>query len=488
MRAVVFVFVVFGSLVACTRPNPNTCCVTQAQCDELGADELRPCEAGQACRANSCVASECESSSECTSSDAPICILNLCSSTCVSDAECADVSMRPYCSESACVGCVESVQCPTTAAICDPDAHSCRGCENDDECATGVCLETQGVCAEESALIFVHVQGADSGTCSRTAPCASIGYAYQRVNGLRNVIRIIGGTLDPEPQTISVTSSVILDGTGTVVSKPATAIPWMSASVFGTVTIEGLTIRGNTNPADPTIAVSTGLQLGRGAVIQGVVSANNATLVIRDANLEAPVVMSGGTLDGRFSRFRNLETSNTQVSVSRSHFEADRAMVYSTGGMVIMENNLFVQTTELSDSIFIMNVVPGSRFRFNTVVSTAGVDSDGKALDCDATLAVASNVFAHRSRHPHGYLAGCQTRFSLYDDVVVAIPTAPVSSQTGSIGTFFVSLAGKDFHLGVASPARGNADPGSPIGEDYDGNMRPRPAGTNPDIGAFEAP
>lgn len=322
----------------------------------------------------------------------------------------------------------------------------------------------------------------------RSAPCATLGYATLKVVGARNVIRITGGNLEAEAQPISITTSVIFDGTGTVVWKPASAVPWLTTSVFGTATIEGLIVRGNSNPDDPTIDVKTGLHLARGAVMRGAINSTNATLILRDATLEAPLVLSGGTLDARTSSFSSVASGNSQVSISRSRFDSDGPLLTSTGGMLNIENNLFVQADELADSIYIMNVVPGSRFRFNTVVTTSGVDSDGKALDCDASLLVESSIFAHRSRHPHGYLTGCQTRFCLYDDVVVAIPTAPVSSEMGDIGSFFVSLAGKDFHLGAASPAREHANPASPPAEDYEGNARPSTMGSVPDIGAYEAP
>ena len=62
MRSVV---VLFALLIACTKPNPNVCCVTEEQCNTLGADELRPCGVGQACSTEfSCVAAECETSAD----------------------------------------------------------------------------------------------------------------------------------------------------------------------------------------------------------------------------------------------------------------------------------------------------------------------------------------------------------------------------------------------------------------------------------------
>src|SRR5690606_33997366 len=108
-------------LAACTKPNPNTCCVTDQQCADLGADELRPCAAGQACGPEfTCVAAECQNSADCTDPLAPICQLGLCVGTCATDTDCADVAGRPYCADDGvCVGCMDASQCPADASICD---------------------------------------------------------------------------------------------------------------------------------------------------------------------------------------------------------------------------------------------------------------------------------------------------------------------------------------------------------------------------------
>src|SRR5688572_25784161 len=159
MRATAVVIAVL--LASCTRPAPNTCCVTEEQCDAFGVDEIRPCEAGQACAPNfTCVAKECDSSSECTSPDKPICSLGLCVASCQVDDDCADVAGKPFCAtDGACVGCEQNDQCPADAAFCDAEDRACRGCERDDECESGVCLEADGRCAAESEVLFVNGAG-----------------------------------------------------------------------------------------------------------------------------------------------------------------------------------------------------------------------------------------------------------------------------------------------------------------------------------------
>jgi hypothetical protein len=63
-----------------------------------------------------------------------------------------------------------------------------------------------------------------------------------------------------------------------------------------------------------------------------------------------------------------------------------------------------------------------------------------------------------------------------------------VGRKAGDSSTFFVDKAGKDYHLSMHSAAVGAAEPGLDVSDDLDGNARPSPSGSVPDIGAFEAP
>ena len=80
-------------------------------------------------------------------------------------------------------------------------------------------------------------------------------------------------------------------------------------------------------------------------------------------------------------------------------------------------------------------------------------------------------------------------------DPVLALRHRPLPQYTmgsndkvADISTVFADLANKDFHLGSGSPALGSAEPGLPVSDDYEGNPRPNPVGSMPDMGAYEAP
>ncbi|HEY5936147.1 MAG TPA: hypothetical protein VIU61_15965, partial [Kofleriaceae bacterium] len=192
--------------------------MTDAQCAELGVDEMRPCKAGQACAPdNTCVASECSDSSECTSPGAPVCVNNLCVASCSIDADCAGSPGGELCADDGvCVGCESNADCDTSAPFCDQEDRECRGCERDSECPGGVCLEADATCVGDAAVLFVSPEGVDSGECSRDAPCKTISYALTKLMVGRVVIHLDGGSTNAGTASLNV-SGVYLDGTNTAI-------------------------------------------------------------------------------------------------------------------------------------------------------------------------------------------------------------------------------------------------------------------------------
>src|SRR5262245_15809157 len=111
MQRAIIVLTASLGLMACKAPNPDFCCVTEAQCDELGnPGDLRPCGPGQACEGGHCVASECATSQDCTDAERPVCANNLCIAECALDGDCAGTPGLPYCDRGVCVGCLSDDQ------------------------------------------------------------------------------------------------------------------------------------------------------------------------------------------------------------------------------------------------------------------------------------------------------------------------------------------------------------------------------------------
>jgi hypothetical protein len=343
------------------------------------------------------------------------------------------------------------------------------------------------------------MMGTDAGSCTRAAPCATFAYAIAQL-GSRGVIHVLGGTLSTP--SLSLTTSLILDGEDTTLAAGnATAITIAGSA---SVTVEGFRITAPTGtmPPPPALAVtelshvrlhdlvlagsgsvlvaasgSPELSIRRchlGSLTQNAVnqvSCNGAKLLVDQCTIEMTII-------GNFNP--------CEMTVTRNRFESSNdGSVQMTGGQLVMENNLVIHRDGFNDSISVGNLRAGSTIRFNTIVNTTAVASDGSALGCDNSVAVTSNVFAYNSGHPITG-TGCQTRYSVFD--TVATTSAGTGNQTAGIDTIFVNRGAGDYHLSPTSVARGAAEPGqSMVVVDFDGNPRPVPSGTTADSGAFEA-
>lgn len=485
LLAFAFIAVACGSV-----QSPDNCCVDEADCAQIKSEVVIPCEAGQVCTAqHECVAAECETNMDCTD-DAPICRVGFCESICMDDNECADVAGRTHCSpEGACVGCVDSTHCAGTSSICDAEENVCRGCERDTECASGVCIESEGTCAVEAELIHVS-NGNDTGECTRAAPCRTLGYAVSKATTTRYVVRIEGGLAATESATINVISRVVIDGTGTVVRKPSATLPWMTIAAPGQAILGGLSIEGTSDESNPMVKVTNAsLRIGPGTVLKGFATATTGTIVVDRARIEHTVDCNNGTLTVDRADFDQgrAESTNCQTTIQRSRFtKSSDGMLAVTGGKATIENNLFVNSYELSDSTYVTGVSPGSVFRFNTVANVSGTDSDGVALYCDSSLEVSSNVFAYRSEHPFAYNTSCKAEFSVFDDVTLMTELMSSDSKFVAFTSIFTDPLTRDFTLSASSPAKGAADPAiTDVLIDLDGRAR---TPGSADAGAFEAP
>ncbi len=461
-------------------------------------DDTHPCKTNEVCVAGSCMPSECTTSADCTTADNPICSGGLCVAACMVDMECTGIADRPFCDNGACVGCKTAMDCPAEKAFCDAGTHACRGCISDDECASGVCLDFEGVCAASADIIHVKQFGTDTGTCTELAPCETINYAMTQVTATRKIIRIAGGVLTSAPTTtVTINKPVIIDASGTQINKPTNG-PLFALSGSGIVIVEGLTLLGNSTMPSVTVGAGSTFRMFLSTLQQAVVDVMNGSVAFSEVKANAPsfdtpaLTCTSGTVNVDHTLFNHttMTSSNCQVTVSRSTFDGvSDGSITSTGGLVKIENNLIIEANELSDSMNVTSAAPGSTIRFNTFVNTSGINSDGVALFCDDTSDVSNNIFAYRSMHPMGAPGGtpCATNHSLFDFAAVATHAAGEGNKIGDVASFFASLSTRDFHLAANSPAKESAQPNL-VTVDLDGKARPTPSGTNPDMGCYEAP
>jgi hypothetical protein len=482
------------SLGCGVKPNPNVCCATEAQCEKVGAHELRSCEVGQACSDGTCVASQCNVSTDCPAEN-PICMDNLCIGSCSTDAQCADTD-RPFCDAGVCVGCRSPLDCSGNTTICDQEEHVCRGCITDNECASGVCIEFEATCATVDQLVYVDgFYGADAGTCTASQPCQSLAYALQHVTSDRNVVRVLGSG-SGSSSTLVIPYAVIFDGTGTTMGGPANGPLFQVETAV--LTIEGFTIAGASGQTLVSVANGGTVRMTNTKMNGAAISATGATLELNNMQFESstlsqqPLVnCTNGTASVSASELRSasLSSTNCLLSLQRNKFYGtDGDLISVSGGKIVVENNLVVQSQQIADTAHLTGTIAGSLVRFNTFVNTSGVDSDGLAIYCDGTQDISNNIFAYRSRHPFGNGGFiCPVHHSLFDSVAGPEQRAGQGNQATELPLIFADLNAQDFHLATTSPAKGLAQP-NVLNGDLEGNPRPMPAGTNPDVGCYEGP
>jgi hypothetical protein len=440
----------------------------------------------------------CTTAADCTDVAAPFCVNSKCVAACSVHTDCTDAA-HPICaSDGACVGCTSNGDCGGDAPICDNEARECRGCSKDTECTGGVCIEAEGTCVADADVAYVTMMGTDAGTCTRVAPCATIAYAIGQA-GSRRVIHVLGGSL--QTAAIDLTGNRVLDGEDTAlvhtagtpititapatvvvggfrVAAPSNMLPAINVTGSGAkATLHGLTITG---PGGPIITGAFGTEVTiRRSHIGSLTSGSSNQVSCQNGKLRVD--------QNTFENAYVAPVSGTcETIVTRNRFESgfDRS-VGQTGGHLTMENNLIIHRDGYNDSIFASSLGAGSVIRFNTVVNTTALPSDGAALSCDSSVNATSNIFAYNSGHPITG-QGCAPRYSIFDDE--STTSAGTGNQVVGIETIFVNRAVGDYHLAPSSAARGGAEPGQTMVKiDYDGADRPAPAGSIADCGAFEA-
>jgi len=434
---------------------------------------------------------ECNTASDCKSPAAPLCIAGSCVAACQASTDCQGLAGTPFCQTTSgkCVACLDASVCLPDKPVCDATDGACRRCARDEECAGGICVEADGTCVADSDVAFVDgLAGRDAGACTRTAPCLTLAFAIAQVPVSREHIqlKILSGTF-ALTASVNLIRTLYLEGSDTIVTGPAAMFTLAQGA---SVTLSHVDLR-------PASGLVTSVDADR-------------TLRLFDVRATGGFDVKGGSLDVERTTFTSAGgvTCNAgTVSIQRSVFDdsqlttmtcavivrgtrfgltSDANKITIDSGVLTFENNLMVQADGIADTMTVIGVAPGSALRFNTFVNTTVLASDGAALQCSPLLKVSSNIFAYNSMHP---LTSCDgARYSLLDSAALPQFAMGIGAKQGDRSTFFVDLPGKNFRLSASSPARGAAEMGLGVSDDFDGNARPVPAGSPPDMGAFEAP
>lgn len=476
-------------LAACTRPNPDFCCSDPAECSALGVDDgVRTCGSGKVCDSNACKVIQCSTAAECEA-DAPYCANQVCKPSCAGDGDCLGAA-GPICADDGvCVGCRSNDDCSESAPICDPQKRACSPCRADADCAeTGVCLAADGVCAKPGAMVYVRDDGVDAESCQdRAAPCKTINFALTQVTPLRNVIRLMGSSHITSNEILVDSKSVYIDGEGTSLTR-ASAGHLATFSGASHVTLEGVKLSissGNGIESRSSQLVRLSQVSATGTGFDNAFYVEGGEAKISDSFFSGTTILCGrASINIQTSELRGASIDGGSVcagEVRRNKLFDTRVTV--TGGL-IFKNNLVTSTSPTCSNNF--SGGGADEIDFNTWVcrhTPPIVDEfQGKAFTCQPGLRPTGNLFAWDAISP---TRNCTLRFSLLPEF--ADRAGGEGNVYSEMAKVFVDYLGGDYHLSADSPARGAAEPKADVVIDLEGNPRPSPAGSAPDIGAFEA-
>lgn len=455
-------------LAACTKPNPEVCCLDPDDCALIGVtDAERTCAEGLACVGHACVVPSC--SSDGCSAEAPVCdiTLDVCTG-CTGPNDCDQFDTKVCDTESgSCVQCVEDLDCElATAPVCDGNA--CRGCRLDSECASGACGD-DGACLPPTAAVYVAPTGVDSGSCPAETPCASIAFALSRTSPTREHIVLAPGTYAGNVNEVQIAISSISTSASEIVVHGGGALLQVTGGdgqpVIQTdlpTTVRDLEIDYGSSGAafrtfGPTRLERIHIRSEDGIEVRG------GLLTARDIEISSTGVGSG---KGIVLLFGGLD-------LDRGHISGGIHGIQASSGTSIEVSNLLVDNTGRAGIDLIDNVF-GS-INFVTIAYTGAASTTSAGLVCTSSnFPVRSTIIwtPTASKPPANFCGFSST---------IAGPT-PIAGASAT-DPLFANEAGGDFHLSASSPARDMVNTGPAL--DFEG--QPRPSGARFDIGADEA-
>ena len=370
-----------------------------------------------------------------------------------------------------CVQCLVNTDCPTATPICNPTTNRCETCSKHADCASAVCLDN-GTCSAKDPVLYVNSStGANTGTCTFDAPCATVSFALA-VTPMRSIVKIDG--------TITETSELTFNNRDIV--------------IYGETTPQSIVRRTNGNEIvriDGTSAVSIyGLQL------------SDAT----GNNGHAISILGGSTGAITLKRVRLANNGGLGLNAVGSgslHLSQSNVFSNASGGINI-EN---MHTLDITSNFFTNNgsaaITTGSekggvrvtanrmtsKVEFNTIAfnQSNGIVNRG-GFTCLAPNVSAAGNIVYRNGEPDG-VGG--TKF----DMTTQNSTANSCNYGNSFITFFDAthlgfksplVAPLDYHLGTTPSANVVNMGGACTIRDVDNEQRPSGAGC--ELGADEIP
>lgn len=361
----------------------------------------------------------------------------------------------------------DNVTCGTAEQpVCDPNDGTCRACIADNECASGMCNESRGMCIDEGNVLYVATSGSDATECTRTAPCLTITRAVNLSSAARDVIAVGAGTYN---------ESVRIDNAGNLlISGPSYD---RSQVVVTTGTLDDVLRVKNRHVFIETMRFVGGNDTAR-------VDSSGFLTVVR-ADFEGGSSHGVEIQNGGFYCYGCVIANHGKVGVkvnSSGTIELDTNFIAGNANAGIDVNNASFDVINSAIAgnhgggiAIALPLASPRRFEFNTVAFNDGTTTN-LAIRSDTAFVASNSIFASNGTMPQVSPA-VNVTYSLFSDVA-----APGTGNLAGNPKFVNSSS--DLHLQGNSPARDTADPAATLDYDYDGDARPH--GTRSDMGADE--
>jgi len=341
--------------------------------------------------------------------------------------------------------CLVSSACTTGAApVCGAD-HSCRECIDDPECGSGVCLP-DGACADAARFLYAAPNGTGA-TCTAAAPC-TVDTAVTKLSVATDIVKLAAGTYVRTSTLDAALPGILAGGGATFQSQlPDYNFVFTVPSTNPSFTILGLSIV-QTDTANMLSCDGATVKMVRTSARDG-----NVGMLATTCALEFDRV--------RFTGFRYyaVAASLGTIAVRNSYFVANgRGASTQLAALQVDRTSGLVEASTIANNGGILSLLcqPNTPVRFRNLIATGST--------------------------PPGIASDCAVDHSLVD----ATYASGANNLTGD--PRFVDPATGNFHITATSPARGVGDPLTPLLRDADGDLRPNPAATPPDVGADEIP
>jgi hypothetical protein len=317
--------------------------------------------------------------------------------------------------------------------------------------------------------------------CTRQAPCATLARATTLVTAAQNLILMSPGAYETSATVLSGAVPFTISGAGANVTRLGEGPVLEIRGATTQVTVEDLRIHGATGVAGDGIFCNTQATVTlRGVAIENNagkgLQAVNCALTVEDSTFGAP---GAGNVGG------GLSSTGGAVTVAASVFSSNGGGGLSTtGGTVVVRNSAFTDNGRpspggtLFGGISLATPEDGSVIDFCTVTNNVAGGANAAGVACttaDGTVPVSNSIVVGSSASQVG--AACGPRYLLSNQDLTALGAGNI------VGT---PTFADGFHLAAASEGIDDADPAATLNVDFDGDVRPQPAGGRRDIGADE--